>query len=96
MFGRSSWFSFREGSFRPHPRTWQGWAYLAAWLGVVVAPALLFAGRQQGPELLVWLGAATAACVFDLRRLRQSADEPLDVREVFVIDDQGARMERAA
>ena len=95
MFGRSSWFTFRPGSSRPSPRTWQGWAYLAAWSGVVVAPALLFAGRHQGPEMLVWLAAASSACIFDLRRLRRSADEPLEVREIFVIDDHGARMERA-
>ena len=96
MFGRQSWFSMVRGKSDLRPRTWQGWMYLAAWLGVLVVPYLLLVSRHLAPEAFVWLVASLAALAWDVRRIRRSAAEPLDVREIFVIDDQGARIERLA
>jgi len=93
MFGRQAWFSMSRGKSDVRPRMWQGWAYLAAWLGVLVAPFLLLVSRHLAPEAFIWLIASLTVMAWDVRRIRQSADEPLDVREIFVIDDHGARIE---
>lgn len=95
MFGQSHWFRARAGRSGMRPATWQGWAHLAGWLAIVTLPALLLAARGLWPEGLIWVGAVALAWKWESRRLeRQSAETPLEVREILVIDDSGTRVER--
>lgn len=94
MFGRESWFSLTPRTFDLRPRTWQGWTWLGVWLCVLIVPYLLLVARHLAPEALVWLLAAWAAMAWEVRRIRQLVGAPLDIREIFVIDAHGARMER--
>lgn len=95
MFGRYNWFTMTRGRSDLRPRTWQGWAWLTLWLGVLVLPYLLLIARQLAPEACVWLVVSLAVLAWDVRWIRRTAHEPLDVREILVIDERGARTERA-
>jgi len=94
MFGHYTWFSMTPGKSDVRPRTWRGWAWLTLWLGGLVVPYLLLITRHLAPEACVWLVAALAVMAWDVHWIRKTMHEPLDIREIFVIDDRGARTER--
>lgn len=93
MFGRPHWFYSPDRPFGLTPRCWQGWCYTAVWAAVLLLPYLLLVGRQLGPEAFVWLTFGLGGLAWDVRTIRRAWDEPVEVREVFVIDESGARSE---
>ena len=95
MFGQSVWFQMSSAGMRLRPRTWQGWAWLAIWVSVISIPYLLLVTRHLAPEAFVWLSASLATWAWDVRCLRRDSRQPLDVREILVIDDHGMRIERS-
>lgn len=97
MFGQSHWFRARAGRSGLCPATWQGWVFLAGWSAIALLPSLLLTSRGLWPEGLIWMGAVALAWKWESRQLRrQTAEAPLEVREVLVIDDSGTRVERRA
>ena len=65
MIGRPDWFGFRYGGKDPisiNPSTWQGWVYLAIFLGmifvIIKAPNFWFLNDQTRKPLVVAWGIA--------------------------------------
>jgi len=69
MFGKPDWFRPKAFGWGLVPITWQGWAYSAAWLGVVGLPFIVLAARHQGLEAMVWLGLSGGALVYEMRQV---------------------------
>jgi hypothetical protein len=89
MFGKATWFRTKTTGWGLHPATWQGWGYMAGWIGVIAIPFLILLSRQQGPESLVWLAASLATLSWDVRSIRHALD-PAAARPVMFIADDGS------
>jgi len=76
MFGKPQWFRPKAFGWGLLPITWQGWAYSAAWLGIVGLPFIVLAGRHQGLEAMVWLGLAVGALVYEMRQVLRGFGVP--------------------
>ena len=69
MFGKPQWFRPKAFGLGLVPITWQGWAYSAAWIGVIGLPFVLLVGRHQPLEASVWLGLSVGALVYEMRQV---------------------------
>lgn len=67
MFGNPQWFRPKAIGYGVTPVRWQGWAYTAAWIGVIAAPFLLLLVREQFAESFAWLAVTMGALVYDVR-----------------------------
>lgn len=85
MFGKHEWFRTTNSGKALIPDCWQAWAYLAGWMGVVVAPVALFVLLGRIPESGIWLVASLLVAYLDLQKIRHKLNEP-DEKELFYID----------
>ncbi len=69
MFGRQEWFRPKRIGWGLVPITWQGWFYSAGWMGGIMLPFLLLAGRHQPTEASIWLAVACGLLAFDVRQI---------------------------
>lgn len=69
MFGKPQWFRPKAFGWGLVPIAWQGWACVAAWIGVIGLPFVVLAGRHQGLEAIVWLGLSAGALVYEVRQV---------------------------
>ena len=99
MFGDHTWFRPKTTGWGLTPTVWQGWAYAAAWIGVITLPFLLMLGLEMPIQSLVWLGVMTGGLVYDVRDIRrqiqranfQAAQPPVVAdKDVLYIGDSEA------
>ena len=62
MLGKPEWFSRRKyGGWGVFPKTWQGWAYIAAFVGVLAVVQILPFGSQTKVLITFIIAAIIAA-----------------------------------
>ena len=72
MFGKPNWFVPKTFGWGLNPVTWQGWAYMLGWVGVMVVPFVVLLTREsQGGglkvvEASIWLVATMSAMIYDV------------------------------
>lgn len=86
MFGKPEWFKKRQAGWGITPVTWQGWAYASVWSGVVGLPFLTLLLQGLAVESLIWLVAAPAVLLWDVRSLLSEMQGSAN-KEVLYIDD---------
>ena len=69
MFGKREWFRPKTIGWGLRPVRWQGWAYAAAWALVLIVPFVGLLTRLLVPEAVLWLIAAVAVLVWDVRQI---------------------------
>jgi hypothetical protein len=95
MFGKPDWFRLKTVGWGLRPVTWRGWAYAAAWIGVIAAPFVLLLARHQAPEALVWLTATLGTLGWDVHGIRKEIRGE-NGRGLLYIGDDGSCETRAA
>ena len=80
MFGNPTWFRPKIVGWGIRPATWQGWAYTAGWIGVMVVPFWMLLLRSQGLEALAWLGCSLGLLWYDVAQIRRSLIPPVVAR----------------
>ena len=87
MFGKPEWFREKTVGWGLMPITWQGWAYVGAWIAVLLTPFFIFLlPMGMVPEAIVWLLVAIGALTLDVRAIiRQMRYDAAG--DVFVIDE---------
>jgi hypothetical protein len=86
MFGKPEWFTQKKLGWGLHPTSWQGWAYTAAWGGVIAAPFVGMMAFGKWPEAAVWLVASAGALVWDVKSII-AAKHPQPKKDVLYIGD---------
>ncbi len=83
MFGKPQWFKPKTWGWGVHPVTWQGWAWVAGWLGVMLVPYVSFLSNHMFVEGFIWLGAMLTVMIGDvwqiLRGMRPPTPRPIPV-----------------
>ncbi len=72
MFGNPQWFRPKTIGFGLVPRSWQGWAYSAAWGSTISLPFWLLVDRHQSIEALLWLALSIGAMAYDVWQILTS------------------------
>lgn len=88
MFGRAEWFRVHADGRRLRAVSWQGQAYTAAWLAVVLAPFAALMFRSQAVEATVWMLAALGFLRWEIGQLRREI-APVAGSPVLYIDGDG-------
>lgn len=71
MFGKPDWFRPKTIGWGLTPVRWQGWAYSAAWMGVICVPFVWLVLRGQNGESMAWLAVTIGALIYDVRGILQ-------------------------
>lgn len=71
MFAKPNWFCAKSLEHRVRPANWRGWLYVTGAVLIAVLPVLVFLGRHQGLEALIWLAAVAAFVAYDLWQVRR-------------------------
>ncbi|HUE69913.1 MAG TPA: hypothetical protein VMP01_03405 [Pirellulaceae bacterium] len=79
MFGKPAWFRPKLIGWGLKPVTWQGWAYTAAWAGVLLLPFWALLMRHQPLEALTWLGCGIGVLFYDAAQIRRGMIPPVAV-----------------
>lgn len=66
MFGKPQWFRLKTFGWGLNPVGWQGWTYVAAWLGVMLTPYVYFLTQRQWTEGFLWLGVIGGGMLYDV------------------------------
>ncbi|MEQ8784874.1 MAG: hypothetical protein RIC55_01185 [Pirellulaceae bacterium] len=99
MFGKAQWFRPSRGAKGIVPATWQGWAYTAAWGGVVAFPAAALAANVGLFQSLIWLAASGGMWFVDVMQVRRdmnpspaasspSSTPAVDENVLYIGDDE--------
>lgn len=95
MFGKPEWFVKKHAAWGIHPKTWQGWLYTLAWAGLISAPLVTLATRQQWAEAGIWLLSSVGLLAWDVRQVIAGIQAPAvqsaentDSNDIMYVVDQ--------
>jgi hypothetical protein len=91
MFGKPQWFREKTVGWGLTPVTWQGWAYVAGWVAMIVVPAVLVVASTGVLYALVWVAAAAGLLLWDVYQILQakrSPKKPAPAADVLYIGDE--------
>lgn len=80
MFGNPTWFRPKVVGWGVKPVAWQGWAYAAGWIAVMLLPFVALLLRHQGIEALAWLACSGACLWYDVAQIRRALIPPVIAR----------------
>lgn len=86
MFGKPEWFREKVWGWGLVPITWQGWAYTAVWVAVMVVPFTGFISFHRWPEAFIWLGATLGGLIWETKKIID-AKHPKPKKDVLYIGD---------
>ncbi|MFH2020241.1 MAG: hypothetical protein ABIJ34_02440 [archaeon] len=79
MIGKPEWFTYRVFGWGLRPRTWQGWAYIAVFVGLIMATTQIFAETMKA-----WLFAGLMAIlIIDTVHMMMQLPKTHDERENY-------------
>jgi hypothetical protein len=75
MIGRPEWFTYRVFGWGIRPKTWQGWVYLAGFLGVIALVSILPVPGARKYLFAVAIAILTLDALIIMAKLPSAHDE---------------------
>ena len=90
MFGKPEWFRKKTIGWGLTPITAKGWAYALIWGAVLAVPFTLLVLRHQPVEAMIWIAAAGAFLLYDVRHILIAMQPPVVATEdvMYIGDDE--------